>query len=259
MKPSDSSGVTARAGPTGLAGPSGPGGGSAPLVLIVEDEPQVMRFLRTALTAQGQRLIEAITGEEALRFAVQYVPDLVLLDLGLPDVDGLDVLKRLRAWSAVPVIVLSARGQERAKVEALDLGADDYLTKPFGFPELLARMRVALRHAARTPEEKDERVFASGGLEIDLVDRRVKLGQREVRLTPIEFKLLAALARHAGRVVTHKQLLEEVWGPQCASETHYLRVYMTHLRRKLERGPDEPRVFETEAGVGYRLRLPDDA
>lgn len=231
---------------------------NAATVLVVEDEPQVARFLRTGLSAQGYVVLESENGKDALRQAVQYVPDLVLLDLGLPDMDGLAVLETLRAWSRVPVIVLSARGQERAKIEALDKGADDYLTKPFGFPELLARMRVALRHAARSAQPTEERVFASGGLSIDLVDRRVKLGERDVHLTPIEFKLLAVLARHAGRVVTHKQLLSEVWGPQCTEETHYLRVYMTHLRRKLELGPGEPRVFETEAGVGYRLRVPDE-
>ncbi|MBK7874912.1 MAG: response regulator [Planctomycetes bacterium] len=237
--------------------PNGTDAAQGPLVLAVEDEEPVLRFLRTGLASQGYRVIESGTGKDALRSAVQYVPDVVLLDLGLPDMDGLQVLASLRAWSRVPVIVLSARGQERAKVEALDAGADDYLTKPFGFPELLARMRVALRHAVRTQGAGEERVFASGGLEIDLVDRRVKLGERDVHLTPIEFKLLAALARHAGRVVTHKQLLEEVWGPQCVNESQYLRVHMTHLRRKLERGPAEPRVFETEAGVGYRLRLPE--
>ncbi len=231
---------------------------NAATVLIVEDEPQVARFLRTGLASQGYVVLEAESGKDALRQAVQYVPDLVLLDLGLPDMDGLAVLEALRAWSRMPVIVISARGQERAKIEALDKGADDYLTKPFGFPELLARMRVALRHAARSAQPTEERVFASGGLSIDLVDRRVRLGERDVHLTPIEFKLLAVLARHAGRVVTHKQLLEEVWGPQSVRETHYLRVYMTHLRRKLELGPGEPRVFETEAGVGYRLRVPDE-
>ncbi|MFO1008653.1 MAG: response regulator [Planctomycetota bacterium] len=230
---------------------------NAPLVLVVEDEPPVRRFLVAGLEAQSYRVVEAETGREALRAAVQWVPDLVLLDLGLPDQDGTAVLASLRAWSRVPVIVLSARGQERAKVEALDAGADDYLTKPFGFPELLARIRVALRHGARAAETKEESVFASGGLEVDLVDRRVKRGGELVHLTPIEFKLLAVLARHAGRVVTHKQLLTEVWGPQCAEESQYLRVHMTHLRRKLEGGPDEPRVFETEAGVGYRLRLPE--
>jgi two-component system KDP operon response regulator KdpE len=228
-------------------------GTAEPLVLIVEDDPQVMRFLRTGLSAQGYRLVEATGGREAQRQAAQYVPDIVLLDLGLPDVDGIDVLKHLRSWGQIPVIVLSARGQERAKVEALDLGADDYLTKPFGFPELLARMRVALRHAARRVDS-DETAFASGDLSIDLGARRVKLGEREVHLTPIEFKLLSVLARHAGRVVTHRQLLEEVWGPQSGEQRQYLRVYMTHLRRKLDRGPGAEPVFETEAGVGYRLR-----
>jgi two-component system KDP operon response regulator KdpE len=230
----------------------------APVVLVVEDDAQVARFLRAGLEAQGYRLLHATTGGDALRQAVQYVPDLVLLDLGLPDLDGMEVLKRLRTWSRVPVIVVSARGHERTKIEALDGGADDYLTKPFGFPELLARVRVGLRHAARPAQSPEERVVASGGLTIDLADRRVRLREREVHLTPIEFKLLAVLARHAGRVVTHKQLLQEVWGPQYEKESHYLRVHMTHLRRKLEGGPGEPRVFETEAGVGYRLRLPED-
>jgi len=225
-------------------------------VLVVEDEPQVLRFLRAGLGAQSYRVLEASDGASGLRLAVQHVPDLILLDLGLPDMDGLEFLAALRAWSRLPVIVLSARGQERAKVEALDAGADDYLTKPFGFPELLARMRVSLRHAARTARGSEEQVFTHGHLSIDLVERRVRLGEREVHLTPIEFKLLGVLARHAGRVVTHRQLLEEVWGPQCAGESQYLRVYMTHLRRKLESGPGEPRVFETEAGVGYRMRIP---
>jgi two-component system KDP operon response regulator KdpE len=233
---------------------AGSKGATAPLVLVVEDEPQVMRFLRTSLTAQGYRILEATSGGEALRFAPSYMPDLVLLDLGLPDMDGIEVARALRAWSAVPILVLSARGQERTKVEALDAGADDYLTKPFGFAELLARMRVALRHAARLDGATAETVFTSGDLCVDLEARRVTLGEREVKLTPIEFKLLTVLVRHAGKVVTHKQLLAEVWGPQSVEETQYLRVYMTHLRRKLSRGQEQPSVFETEAGVGYRLR-----
>lgn len=223
-----------------------------PAVLVVEDEPQVLRFLRAGLPAHGYRVLEATSGAEALRTAAQYVPDIVLLDLGLPDMDGMQVLAELRAWSRMPVIVLSARGQEAAKVAALDAGADDYLTKPFGFPELLARMRAALRHAARSPAEGSSPVFESGPLRVDLSARRVSVGGEEVKLTPIEYRLLAVLVEHAGKVVTHKQLLERVWGPHSTEQTHYVRVYMTHLRRKLERGRGE-RVFETEAGVGYRL------
>lgn len=224
-----------------------------PLVLIVEDEPQVMRFLRTSLANHGYRIVEATTGREGILFAEQYVPDIVLLDLGLPDLDGLEVARKLRTWTQVPILVLSARGQERVKVDALDAGADDYLTKPFGFSELLARMRVALRHAARIGQGSAESVFTSGDLKVDLETRRVFLGEREIKLTPIEFKLVSVLVKNAGKVVTHKQLLEEVWGPHAKNEKQYLRVYMTHLRRKLERGENEPRVFETEAGVGYRL------
>jgi two-component system KDP operon response regulator KdpE len=224
-----------------------------PVVLVVEDEPQVMRFLRAGLSSHGYRLLEARSGREGILQAEQHVPDLVLLDLGLPDIDGLEVARAIRGWTQLPIIVLSARGQERMKVEALDAGADDYLTKPFGLQELLARMRVALRHAARIGKAGAEPVFASGALRVDLEARRVLLAGSEVKLTPIEFKLLAVLVKHAGRVVTHKQLLSEVWGPRATNETQYLRVYMTHLRRKLDPGAAGSRVFETEAGVGYRL------
>jgi two-component system, OmpR family, KDP operon response regulator KdpE len=227
---------------------------SEPLVLVIEDEPQVRRFLRTSLKAHGFAVIEAENGTLGLREAAQHVPDLVLLDLGLPDMDGTDVVKRLRTWSRVPVLILSARGEERNKVEALDAGADDYLTKPFGFAELLARMRAALRRAARV-DAPEESVLVQGPLRVDLGRRRVEVDGREVHLTPIEFRLLAVLARHAGRVVTHKQLLTEVWGPQSAEETQYLRVYLTHLRRKLEPDPSRARIFHNEAGVGYRLEL----
>jgi two-component system, OmpR family, KDP operon response regulator KdpE len=227
---------------------------SEPLVLVIEDEPQVRRFLRTSLKAHGFAVIEAENGALGLREAAQHVPDLVLLDLGLPDMDGTEVVKRLRTWSRVPVLILSARGDERNKVEALDAGADDYLTKPFGFAELQARMRAALRRAAR-PEGPDESLLVQGPLKIDLARRRIELQGQEVHLTPIEFRLLAVLARHAGRVVTHRQLLTEVWGPQSAEETQYLRVYMTHLRRKLEPDPSRGRFFHNEAGVGYRLEL----
>lgn len=227
---------------------------TTPLVLIVEDEAQVLRFLRASLSSQGYRLVEAGTGQAALRDARQYVPDLVLLDLGLPDMDGIEVARRLREWSAVPVLVLSARGQERDKVAALDAGADDYLTKPFGLAELLARMRVALRHSARLATGHHDTAFVADDLRVDLETRRIHLGDVEIKLTPIEFKLLAVLVRNAGKVVTHRQLLTEVWGPGSAGEKQYLRVYMTHLRRKLQRPAGQPGVFETEAGVGYRLR-----
>jgi two-component system KDP operon response regulator KdpE len=232
-----------------MTGASVPG----PLVLIVEDEPQVRRFLRTGLGPSGYRVLEAGTGEEALRLATQYAPDVVLLDLGLPDMEGREVARRLREWSKVPILVLSARGQEREKVELLDAGADDYLTKPFGFEELTARIRAALRRVARAASDSSSGVFTCGPLRLDLAARHVFLDEQEIKLTPIEFKLLTALAGQAGRIVTHKQLLTEVWGPSSSRETHYLRVYMTYLRRKL--GPAAG-ILRTEAGVGYGLECP---
>jgi two-component system KDP operon response regulator KdpE len=180
-------------------------------------------------------------------------PDVVILDLGLPDMDGLEFLRKVREWSAVPVIVLSARGQEADKVAALDAGADDYLSKPFGVGELMARLRVALRHRARVAEGVLESAFTVGELHVDLAARRVSIGGREVHLTPIEYRLLTTLVRHAGKVVTQKQLLNEVWGPQATEQAHYLRVYMAHLRRKLEADAARPRYLLTEPGVGYRL------
>jgi two-component system KDP operon response regulator KdpE len=225
-----------------------------PLVLVVEDEPQVMRFLRVTLPAHGYRVVEAATAAQALVEASTRGPDLVLLDLGLPDLDGVEVTRRIREWSAVPILVVSARGQERDKVEALDAGADDYLTKPFGSEELLARMRVALRHAARVRGEGGDAVFEAGELRVDLAARLVWRSGTEVRLTRTEYRLLAVLVQNAGKVVTHRQLLREVWGPGSSSETHYLRVYMAQLRHKLEDDPAEPRYLLTETGVGYRLR-----
>jgi two-component system KDP operon response regulator KdpE len=223
-----------------------------PLVLIIEDDPQVRKFLRASLNAHGYRVEETASGLEGVSMVGQFTPDLVLLDLGLPDIDGIDVARRIREWSTVPIIVLSARGQEDQKVIALDAGTDDYLTKPFGVPELLARMRVAFRHAARASNSPDK-VFVSGPLKVDLAARRVTLSDSEVHLTPIEYKILTSLVKHAGHVVTQRHLLEEVWGPQSAHQSQYLRVYMTHLRRKLEPDPVRPRLFLTEAGVGYRL------
>jgi two-component system KDP operon response regulator KdpE len=229
-----------------------------PRILLIEDERQVRRYLKTSLPPQGYDILEATTGEEGLRLAAAEVPDLVLLDLGLPDLDGLEVARRVRGWSEVPIIVLSARGHEWQKVEALDAGADDYLTKPFGFAELLARIRAALRRSARLRSGESEALFVSGPLRVDLAGRQVFVEEREVHLTPIEFKLLSTLVKHAGKVVTQKQLLEAVWGPRQGAEAHYLRVYMAHLRRKLEPDLARPRLFMTEAGVGYRLRRDDE-
>ena len=224
---------------------------SEPSVVLIEDEPQIRRFLRATLTGQGYRLYEVGTGADALVEVAQRQPDVVILDLGLPDMDGLDVIRQLREWSAVPIIVLSARGQERDKVGALDAGADDYVSKPFA-GELLARLRVALRHAAGAAHE-DSAAFKVDELQVDLLRRHVLVGGREVKLTPIEYKLLTTLVRHAGKVVTHQQLLREVWGPSHDDQAHYVRVYMAHLRQKLETEPARPRYLLTEPGVGYRL------
>ena len=224
-----------------------------PVVVLIEDEPQIRRFLRATLTGQGYRLFEATTGADGLVEVGSRQPDVVIIDLGLPDIDGIDVIRRLREWTAVPIIVLSARGQERDKVTALDVGADDYVSKPFGADELLARIRVALRHTAGASHEGDDATFQVGELRIDLLRRQVFVGDREVRLTPIEYKLLAALVRHAGKVVTHAQLLRDVWGPTHTDQAHYVRVYLAHLRHKLETEPARPRYLLTEPGVGYRL------
>ena len=225
-----------------------------PIVLVIEDDPPIRKFLRTGLESQGYRFVEAATAREGLAQASTRSPDVVLLDLGLPDTDGLEVVKRLREWSTVPVIVLSARGQEQDKIQALDAGADDYVTKPFSMGELLARMRAALRHRAQGPEGDETGTVEAGTLRIDLARRLVTAAGREVRLTPIEYRLLATLARHAGRVLTHEYLLREVWGPGYTTQHHYLRVYMAQLRHKIEASPARPRVLLTEPGVGYRLR-----
>jgi two-component system KDP operon response regulator KdpE len=224
----------------------------APTVLVIEDEPQMRRFLRSALEGNGYRVVQVATGREGLAQAAGRNPDVILLDLGLPDADGLDVTRRLREWATTPVIVISARGLEKDKVGALDAGADDYLTKPFGVDELLARIRVALRHAARG-DQPAAPVFTQGELTVDLARRKVLVAGAEVHLTPTEYKLLTLLIRHAGKVVTQRQALREVWGPNFATQTHYLRVYMAQLRHKLERDPARPRLLLTEPGVGYRL------
>lgn len=223
-------------------------------VLIIEDEPEIRRFLRTTLPAHGFRLYEAATGRDGLTEAQARNPDLILLDLGLPDLEGTEVIRQVREWTATPIIVLSARDQEQVKVAALDLGADDYVTKPFGVEELLARMRAALRHASRSAGDVGEPVFTLGDLKVDLGRRQVFASAKEVHLTPIEYKLLTTLIRYAGRVMTHRQLLKEVWGPLHVEEGHYLRVYMRQLRNKLEKSPAHPRYLVTELGVGYRLR-----
>jgi two-component system KDP operon response regulator KdpE len=225
----------------------------APLILLIEDEPQMRRFLRTALGANDYRLVEAETAKDGLAQAAARNPDVILLDLGLPDRDGLDVTRELRGWTATPIIVLSARGREEDKVKALDLGADDYLTKPFGVEELLARIRVALRHAA-TAGDPAEPVFESGDLRVDLPARRVWRGGQEVHLTPTEYKLLTTMVRHAGKVLTHRQLLKEVWGTNYLNQAHYVRVYLAQLRQKIEADPARPRLLLTEPGVGYRLK-----
>lgn len=227
--------------------------GAEPVVLVIEDDPQIQRFLRATLGDRGYRLFEAATGGAGLVEAATRQPDMVILDLGLPDMDGLEVIRRLREWSAVPVIVLSARGQERDKITALDAGADDYVSKPFGVGELLARMRVALRHAAINPKDAGDPTFSVGDLHVDLILRRVVVAGRQVHLTPIEYRLLATLIRHAGKLLTHRQLLNEVWGPTYTEQAHYLRVYVAQLRRKLESDPARPRYVLTEPGVGYRL------
>lgn len=228
------------------------------LILLIEDEPQMRRFLRITLQTQGYRLVEAATAQEGLMQATTRNPDMVLLDLGLPDLDGLEVTARLREWTHMPIIILSAREQEQDKVKALDAGADDYLTKPFSAGELLARIRVALRHAARNPDQP-EPVFTLLNLRVDLSLRQVYLDDKEVHLTPIEYKLLTILVHHAGKVLTHRQLLKEVWGPAHVNEVQYLRVYMTQLRHKLEGDPARPRFLMNEPGIGYRLKYDPEA
>jgi two-component system KDP operon response regulator KdpE len=225
------------------------------LILLIEDEPQMRRFLRITLQSHGYRLAEAATGQEGIMEAATRNPDVVLLDLGLPDLDGIEVIIRLREWSEMPVIVLSAREEEEDRIKALDTGADDYLTKPFGAGELLARIRVALRHKALQQADQKEPTFVLDNLKVDLAKREVFLNDREVHLTPIEYRLLAVLIKYAGKVVTHSQLLKEVWGPPYANQTQYLRVYMAQLRHKLEADPARPQFLTNEPGVGYRLKF----
>ena len=221
-------------------------------VLLVEDEPEIRQFVRSTLAAEGYRVIESATGRRGSIDAGSHRPDMAIVDLGLPDMDGIEVIRSIREWSPMPIVVLSARAHERSKIAALDAGADDYVTKPFGVGELLARVRVALRRASRPSEGAGLLRFGRAG--VDLVRRTAKRDGEEIRLTPIEFRLLACLARHLDMVVTHRAMLTEVWGPAHASDTHYLRIYMKQLRDKLEDDPARPRHLVTETGVGYRLR-----
>jgi two-component system KDP operon response regulator KdpE len=229
-------------------------GEPAPLVLVVEDDIQMRRFLRTTLSALDYRVVEAETVAEGLVAVTTHNPEVILMDLGLPDGDGIDLTRRIRGWSRVPIIVLSARGREEDKVAALDEGADDYLTKPFGVNELLARIRAAMRRAAAASAGAPPAVLEVGPLRIDQSRREVTIGAREIRLTPIEYRLLVLLAGNAGKVLTHRQILKEVWGPPYVNESHYLRVFMAALRRKVEEDPARPRLLLTEPGVGYRMK-----
>jgi two-component system KDP operon response regulator KdpE len=221
---------------------------NAATLIVIEDEAQIRRFLRATLTSEGYQVIEAETGRQGLIEAATRKPELIILDLGLPDMDGVEVIKALRAWSSVPIIILSARSQESDKVSALDAGADDYLVKPFGAGELLARIRVALRHVSTAANGDEEGVFSVDQLKVDMMHRKITVSGAEIHLTPIEYRLLTVLIKHAGKVLTHRLLLNEVWG-------HYLRIYMGTLRHKLEQDPARPRFLLTEVGVGYRLAV----
>ncbi len=223
-------------------------------VLIVDDERAIRRYLRTSLGVQGYQISEASTGEEAIFVAAQHIPDIIILDLGLPDMTGVEVTRRLREWTQTPILILSVQDKEEDKIAALDAGADDYVTKPFGIGELMARMRVAMRHSMPKPGES---IFRTGQLEIDLSNRRVRVSGQEVQLTPTEYDLLRILVNHAGKVLTHGQLLKEVRGIGYQDETHLLRVHMSNLRRKLEPDPNRPQYILTEPGVGYRLSAED--
>lgn len=232
--------------------------GTNALVAVIEDEDPIRRFLKASLSAEGFGVAEAATGKEGLRIVTQQHPAIILLDLGLPDMDGVEVIRSVREWSATPIVVLSARGEEASKVQALDAGADDYLTKPFGVRELLARIRVSMRHAERaSSQDAGGKTLEVSDVRIDLESRVVTKRKAEVKLTKIEFDLLAVLARNAGKVVTHRQLLKEVWGPHAIHDSHYVRVFMASMRKKLEDNPSHPSFLVTEQGVGYRLRVTD--
>jgi len=227
----------------------------APIILIIDDEAQIRRFLRVSLEAAGYRIVEAATGQDGVVQAAMSRPDVVILDLGLPDMSGNEVLAKIREWSAVSVIVLSVQDGEQEKIAALDAGADDYMTKPFGMGELLARLRVATRHAQPLPEAAD---FRNGHLYADFVHRHVTANDQPVKLTATEYSLLLLFIKHAGKVLTHRQILKEIWGPHTVEQTQYLRVYMAQLRKKLELDPGQPQMFLTESGVGYRMVLVEE-
>jgi two-component system KDP operon response regulator KdpE len=222
-------------------------------IIIIEDEPQIRKFLTSALVSQDYSVKEAETGKQGISLITTHPPEVIILDLGLPDMDGLDIIKQVREWSNVPIIVLSARGQEKDKILALESGADDYLTKPFGVGELLARLNVALRHS-RLHNQQEVQVFEYDGLKVDLIKRHVFVHEDEIHLTPMEYKLLCVLVNNAGKVVTHSQLLRDVWGKHSTEHNHYLRVYMKYLRNKLGDDPVHPRYLMTETGIGYRLK-----
>ena len=228
---------------------------ASPVIVVIEDDPAIRLFLRTGLGAHGFKVFEADRGRQGIIEAGVRKPDLVILDLGLPDMDGVDVIKTIREWSVMPIIILSARSTEQYKIDALDAGADDYLTKPFGLGELLARIRVAMRHSVSSPEQDQSGVFTTGALKVDLLKRQVVVGDREVHLTPIQYRLLSVLIKNAGKVLTHQYLLKEVWGPSYRENSHYLRIYMSQLRQKLETDPTQPQYLLTESGVGYRLKV----
>ena len=228
---------------------------ASPVIVVIEDDPAIRLFLRTGLGAHGFKVFEADRGRQGVIEAGLRKPDLIILDLGLPDMDGVEVIKTIREWSAMPIIILSARSAEQHKIDALDAGADDYLTKPFGLGELLARLRVALRHSVSGPEQDQSGVFTSGVLKVDLLKRQVVVGDKEVHLTPIQYRLLSVLIKNAGKVLTHQYLLKEVWGPSYRDNSHYLRIYMSQLRQKLETDPTQPQYLLTESGVGYRFKV----
>ena len=228
---------------------------ASPIIVVIEDDSAIRLFLRTGLCAQGFKVFEADSGRAGIIEAGVRKPDLIILDLGLPDMDGVAVIKAIRAWSSLPIIILSARSSEQHKIDALDAGADDYLTKPFGLGELLARIRVALRHSVSSPEQDQSGVFSTGALKVDLLKRQVVVGDRDVHLTPIQYRLLSLLIKNAGKVLTHQFILKEVWGPSYKDNSHYLRIYMSQLRQKLETDPAQPQYLLTESGVGYRLKV----
>lgn len=227
---------------------------ASPVIVVIEDDPAIRLFLRTGLGAHHFKVFEADRGRQGIVEAGVRKPDLIILDLGLPDMDGVAVIKAIREWSAMPIIILSARSTEQHKIDALDAGADDYLTKPFGLGELLARIRVALRHSVSGPTQDPGGVFTTGALKVDLLKRQVFVGDNEVHLTPIQYRLLCLLIKNAGKVLTHQYILKEVWGPSYKDNSHYPRIYMSQLRQKLEINPTQPQYLLTESGVGYRLK-----